>query len=56
MAYWKKPLLLVDVFLLALLLVALWLYTESLLLCAIAHAAYNLIVSISLKEGVISIQ
>ena len=55
-AYWKKPLLLVDVFLLALLLGALWLYTESLLLCAIAHAAYNLIVSISLKEGVVSIQ
>lgn len=50
-AYWKKPLMLLDVFLLALLLGAFYLATKSLLLCAVAHGVYNLIVCAILKRG-----
>jgi len=53
LAYWKRPLLLVDVFALALLLGALYLYTESLLLCATIHAIYNIAVSVFMKNGII---
>ena len=52
-AYWKKPLLLLDVFVLALLLGAFYLHTRSLLLVAIAHGVYNLALSILMKRGLI---
>ncbi len=51
--YWKKPLVLADVFVVALLMGALYLFTGSLLLCAIAHAAYNLLLSVFLKRGIL---
>ena len=51
LAYWKKPLLLLDVFVLALVLGAFYLFTKSLLLCAIAHGAYNLLVAVFMKNG-----
>jgi membrane protease YdiL (CAAX protease family) len=51
LAYWKKPLLLVYVFALGLLLGAFYLFTKSLLLCALVHAAYNILVSVFLKRG-----
>ena len=53
LAYWKRPLLLADVFALALLLGALYLFTESLLLCATIHAIYNMAVSVFMKNGII---
>ncbi|MDO4891517.1 MAG: CPBP family glutamic-type intramembrane protease, partial [Coriobacteriaceae bacterium] len=53
LAYWKRPLLLADVFALALLLGALYLFTESLLLCATIHAIYNMAVSVFMKYGII---
>ena len=53
LAYWKKPLLLVDVFALGLLMGALYLFTKSLLLCMLAHALYNILVSVFLQRGII---
>ena len=44
-AYWKHPYLLVDVFVVALLIGGLYLYTQSLLLCALAHFAYNMAIT-----------
>ena len=41
-SYWKQPILLVDVFVIGLLLGGFYLYTQSLLLCAIAHFVYNM--------------
>ena len=55
-AYWKKPLLLVEVFIMALLMGVLYLFTRSLLLCALAHFAYNMIVSWLLVSGRVSIE
>lgn len=55
-AYWKKPFMLADVFLLGLLLGALYLYTHSLLLCALVHAVYNLALSILMREGIVPIE
>ena len=52
-AYWKKPVMLFDVFVLALLLGALYAYTQSFWLCAAVHAIYNFIVSVMYKKGVI---
>lgn len=51
LAYWKRPLLLLDVFVLGLLLGAFWLMTESLLLCTLIHFAYNLTTMALLKSG-----
>lgn len=50
-AYWKRPLLLFDVFVLGLLLGAFWLMTESLLLCTLIHFAYNMLTMVLLKGG-----
>ena len=50
-SYWKKPLMLVDVFAIALLLGAFYLFTKSLLLCAVVHCAYNLLLAIFVKRG-----
>lgn len=44
-SYWKQPFLLVDVFAVGLLLGGLYAFTQSLLLCAVAHFAYNLAVT-----------
>lgn len=52
-AYWRKPLMLVYVFLVGLVMGLLYLYTGSLLLCAIAHAVYNLLVSLMMKAGIL---
>lgn len=41
-SYWKQPYLLLNVFVLGLLLGGLYVFTQSLLLCAIAHFAYNM--------------
>lgn len=48
--YWKKPMVLAFAFGLGLVLGFYYVYTRSLLLCAILHAAYNLGVSIYLKQ------
>lgn len=50
-AYWRKPMMLVHVFLVGLVMGLLYMYTGSLLLCAIAHAVYNLAVSLLMKAG-----
>ena len=52
-AYWRRLVLLVSVFALALLLGALYLFTGSLLLCALAHAVYNTLISCFMKRGVL---
>jgi len=44
-SYWKQPYLLVDVFVVALLVGGLYLYTQSLLLCAVVHFVYNMIIT-----------
>ncbi|MBE6470230.1 MAG: CPBP family intramembrane metalloprotease [Coriobacteriaceae bacterium] len=54
-AYWRKPLILVYVFVFGLLMGALYLYTESFLLCAAAHALYNFLLSCFMKWGIIPI-
>ena len=50
-AYWKHPLLLADVVIVGLLLGALYAFTQSLLLCAVVHFAYNLAVTYFTKTG-----
>ncbi|MBQ2680514.1 MAG: CPBP family intramembrane metalloprotease [Eggerthellaceae bacterium] len=50
-AYWKHPLLLADVVIVGLLLGALYAFTQSLLLCALVHFAYNLAVTYFTKTG-----
>lgn len=52
-AYWRRPLMLVYVFLVGIVMGLLYLYTGSLLLCAIAHAVYNLLVSLLMKAGIL---
>jgi len=54
-AYWRKPLILVYVFVFGLLMGALYLYTESFWLCAAAHALYNFLLSCFMKWGIIPI-
>ena len=41
-SYWKQPILLADVFVVGLLLGFFYVFTQSLLLCAIAHFVYNM--------------
>lgn len=48
-AYWRKPLMLAAVFILALLLGELYILTESFWLCALVHFAYNLLVTREVK-------
>lgn len=55
-AYWRKPLLMLDVFLVAMLFGAFYLCTESLLLCAMVHALYNFLISYLLKSGKIPLE
>ena len=50
-AYWRKPLMLVYVFVAGLAMGLLFSYTGSLLLCAVAHTAYNLAISLLMKAG-----
>lgn len=52
-AYWKKPLMLVYVFATGLLFGVLYTFTESLLLCALVHAAFNTLLTLLLKHRVI---
>ena len=52
-AYWRKPLMLAYTFCIAIVLSLLYLYTGSLLLCAVAHAVYNLVVSLLMKKGIL---
>jgi hypothetical protein len=52
-AYWKKPLMLVYVFATGLLFGVLYAFTESLLLCALVHAAFNTLLTLLLKHRVI---
>lgn len=54
-AYWRKPAILAYVFVFGLLAGALYVYTESFLLCALAHAAYNFLVSCFMKWGIVPI-
>ena len=49
--YWKHPLLLAEVVVVGLLLGALYAFTQSLLLCALVHFAYNLGVTHFTKTG-----
>lgn len=49
-SYWKEPILLVDVFVVGLLLGGLYAFTQSLLLCAIAHFAYNMAITRLLRS------
>lgn len=51
-AYWKKPLMLLAVFVLALLLGGLYVLTESFLMCALVHFAYNLLVTKEVRAQV----
>lgn len=53
-AYWRKPLMLVYVFVAGVLFGALYLFTESILLCIIVHAAFNTAASILLKRKLIT--
>jgi len=53
-AYWRKPLMMAYVFACGLIFGGLYLYTQSLLLCALAHAAYNIVLSVLLKRKVIT--
>lgn len=50
-AYWKRPLLLAEVFVVALAIGGLYLATRSLLLCILVHFAYNMFVTWLLKAG-----
>ena len=43
--YWNQPLLLAEIFVVGLLLGLLYMFTQSLLLCALVHFAYNLVVT-----------
>ena len=42
-----------DVFALALILGALYLFTQSFLICALVHATYNMMVSVFMQRGII---
>lgn len=53
-AYWRKPLMLAYVFAAGLLFGVLYLFTESLLLCIVVHAAFNTCTSILLKRRIIT--
>ena len=50
-SYWKHPLLLADIFAIALLFGGLYLFTQSLLLCALLHFAYNMAITHLVKSG-----
>lgn len=52
-SYWKKPVLLANTCVIGVLLGSLYLFTSSLLLCAIVHAAYNFAVSCLLKQSIL---
>ena len=52
-AYWKKPVMLADVFVVGLLLGLLYGYTQSFWLCAAVHAVYNYAVTILYKVNII---
>ena len=52
-AYWRKPLMLVYVFIVGLALGLLFSYTGSWLMCAIAHAAYNMAISLLMKNSIL---
>ena len=52
-AYWRKPLILLYVFVFGMICGALYLYTGSFLLCATAHAVYNFTLSCLMKFGII---
>lgn len=54
-AYWKKPLILLYVFVFGLLMGAFYLHTGSFLLCALAHAIYNFVLSCLMKSGIIPV-
>ena len=54
-AYWKKPVVMLDVFVLALILGALFAYTQSFWICAAAHAVYNYIVTIIYKKRLVTL-
>ena len=49
--YWKHPLLIAEVVVVSLLFGLLYVFTESLLLCALVHFAYNLVVTHFTKTG-----
>lgn len=49
--YWKHPLLMAEVLVVGLLLGVLYAFTQSLLLCALVHFAYNLVVTHFTKTG-----
>ena len=55
-AYWRKPLILLYVFVFGLICGTLYLYTGSFLLCATAHAIYNFTLSCLMKFGVIKLE
>ena len=55
-AYWRKPLILLYVFVFGLICRTLYLYTGSFLLCATAHAIYNFTLSCLMKFGVIKLE
>ena len=50
-SYWKHPLPMVDVFILGLLFGCLYVFTQSLLLCALVHFAYNMAITHLVKSG-----
>ena len=52
-AYWKKPMVMLDVFVLALMLGALFAYTQSFWICAAVHAVYNFTVTILYKKRIV---
>ena len=54
-AYWKKPIVMLDVFVLALMLGALFAYTQSFWLCAAVHAVYNYTVTILYKKRIVTL-
>ena len=55
-AYWRKPLILLYVFVFGMICGALYLYTGSFLLCATAHAVYNFTLSCLMKFGIIKLE
>ena len=55
-AYWRKPLILIYVFVFGMVCGALYLYTGSFLLCAAAHAVYNFVLSCLMKFDIIKLE
>ena len=53
-SYWKHPLPMASVFILGLLLGCFYVFTQSLLLCALVHFAYNMVITHLLKSGFIT--